>query len=310
LQPELNKSLKSKKSFYYALGTVLLWSTVASAFKLTLRGMNNVQLLFYSSLTSLVVLFFIARKNSSSELSEFFTRKHFVKNAFLGFINPFVYYLILFKAYFILPAQEAQPIVLIWPLIFSVLSAIFLKQKLTSKSLLGMLISFSGVIVVATRGNIVSFTFHNLEGDMLALLSAVIWASFWILNLFDKRDESVKLFGSFFFGTIYITIYIFLFDSFVLAKIKYLLGAVYVGLFEMGLSFFFWLKALSLSENKAKTANLIYLFPVISLFFISFVLGEKIYFSSIAGLVLIMSGIIVQQISGKILSSGLKKIFK
>jgi drug/metabolite transporter (DMT)-like permease len=74
------------------------------------------------------------------------------------------------------------------------------------------------------------------------------------------------------------------------------MGSVYIGLFEMGITFFVWLKALSLSDNKTKTSTIVYLFPVISLFLIAFVLGEKIIISSIVGLALILGGILYQQL--------------
>ncbi len=285
-----------KKSIIYASGAILFWSTVATAFKLTLEGMSNSQLLFYSSLTSVLILFPLAYKNSPEELKQFFNKHHLKNNAVLGLINPFIYYLILFEAYSVLPAQEAQPINLTWPLIISIFSALFLKQKLSLRTVAGLLISFSGVIVIATRGNIMNLHFHNLYGVLLALCSSFIWASFWILNLLDKREESVKLFGSFFFGTVFTGIYILLFGSFGPVETGYILGAVYIGLFEMGITFFLWLKALSLSDNKAKTSTMVYLFPVISLFFIALVLKEKLFISSVIGLIMIVGGILFQQL--------------
>lgn len=275
---------------------MLFWSTVATAFKLTLRGMSNAQLLFYSSFTSSIVLFFFAFKNSRNELKQFFTKQQIKRNIILGLINPFVYYLVLFKGYSLLPAQEAQPINLTWPLIISLMSVIFLKQKLSIRTIIGLIISFSGVVVIATRGNVFSLHFHNAYGVLLALSSSFIWAGFWIFNLFDKREESVKLFGSFFFGTFYTVIYLLIFDSFGPIEFQFLLGAIYIGLFEMGITFFVWLKALSMSEDKAKTSTIVYLFPVISLALIVLVLGEKLYASSIVGLILILSGILFQQI--------------
>ncbi len=287
----------NSKSLLYALLAVMFWSTVATAFKLTLQGLNSAQLLFYSSLTSLIVLFVFARLNSPKMLTQIFSKQQLKKNMLLGFINPFVYYLILFKAYSILPAQEAQPINLTWPLIISILSVIYLKQKFSVKTIIGLLISFFGVVVIATRGNILSLHFQNLNGVLLALTSSFIWAAFWILNLLDEREESIKLFGTFLFGTIYTGIYIFFFDSFGPVEFKYVLGAVYIGLFEMGITFFLWLKALSLSDNKAKTSTIVYLFPIISLFFIHFVLGEKLFVSSVIGLAMIVGGILYQQLN-------------
>jgi drug/metabolite transporter (DMT)-like permease len=75
-----------------------------------------------------------------------------------------------------------------------------------------------------------------------------------------------------------------------------LLGAAYVGLFEMGITFVLWLSALKLSENTAKVGNLIFLSPFLSLVFIRLFVGEEILMSTLVGLVLIITGLIVQQI--------------
>jgi len=77
--------------------------------------------------------------------------------------------------------------------------------------------------------------------------------------------------------------------------IKGLLGAVYIGLFEMGITFVAWSKALVLSKTTAKVSNFIYLVPFLSLIVIHFTVGEKILFSTIIGLVFIVAGIIIQQ---------------
>jgi len=202
----------------------------------------------------------------------------------------------LFKAYELLPAQEAQPLNYTWPIMISIFSVLFLKEKISLKIILGLVVSFTGVIVLATHGNIFTFKFNNLYGISLALGSSVIWASFWILKLKDKRSISVKLLSAFFYGTIFTLIYILFFEKFSIPQTKYLLGAVYVGFFEMGITFFLWMKGISLSNNQSKTSTLAYLSPFISLLFIAIILGEKILFSSIIGLILIISGIIVQHV--------------
>jgi drug/metabolite transporter (DMT)-like permease len=55
------------------------------------------------------------------------------------------------------------------------------------------------------------------------------------------------------------------------------------------------MKAMQLSENNAKTGNLIFLSPFLSLVFIHFILGEKIFFTTFIGLAFIISGIWFQQ---------------
>ena len=48
-----------KKAYGFALLSVALWSTVATAFKLALRDMDHFQLLFYSTVVSTTVLFVV-----------------------------------------------------------------------------------------------------------------------------------------------------------------------------------------------------------------------------------------------------------
>jgi len=56
-----------------------------------------------------------------------------------------------------------------------------------------------------------------------------------------------------------------------------------------------WMMALNLSENTAKMSNLIFLSPFMALFFIRIFVGEEIHASTIAGLIFILGGIVLQQ---------------
>ncbi len=53
-------------------------------------------------------------------------------------------------------------------------------------------------------------------------------------------------------------------------------GAIYVGLFEMGITFVLWLTALKKATHIARISNLIFISPFLSLLLISFILGEPI----------------------------------
>jgi drug/metabolite transporter (DMT)-like permease len=141
--------------------------------------------------------------------------------------------------------------------------------------------------------------FSNPTGIFLALGSSVIWALFWLYNVMDKRDEIVKLFLNFLFATIFITIVTIIFSEMKPISTEGLLSGVYIGLFEMGITFVIWLKALKLTERTDKISNLIYLTPFCSLVFISIILNEKIFITTLFGLTLIVTGIVVQQVKRK-----------
>jgi drug/metabolite transporter (DMT)-like permease len=70
-----------------------------------------------------------------------------------------------------------------------------------------------------------------------------------------------------------------------------------VGAFEMGITFYLWLKALSLAKSTAKLGNIIYVVPFVSLVFINTIVGEKIYWTTVVGLIIIVSSILFQQFS-------------
>ncbi|MCF8260110.1 MAG: DMT family transporter [Melioribacteraceae bacterium] len=281
-----------KKSYLLAFFAVFFWATSATAFKLTLEGMNNVQLLFYSSISSTIALVFIGLLKRV----KFFKTLFNPINLLIGFMNPFLYYLILFKAYSLLPAQEAQPLNFTWPIAISIFSIIFLGNKFSLKTYIGLILAFIGIVVISTRGNIFSFSFENGFGTLLAVSSSLIWASFWIINLKDKRGSNEKLIGSFFWGSVFIALYASLFDTILIENPIYILGGLYIGFFEMGITFYVWLRALELSADRAKVSTLAFLAPFISMLLIAFVLGEVIRVSSIVGFGFIVGGIGIQNI--------------
>ncbi len=294
---------KQKQAYAYATVAVLFWSTVASAFKVSLRYLDFLQLLFFASIASIVILFLILLIQNKLALFKEYSGKDYLHSAMLGFLNPFLYYVILFKAYSLLPAQEAQPLNYTWSIMLVLLSIPLLKQRIGLKSILAIFISYFGVFIISTRGDILGFTFTNLNGVLLALGSAVIWALFWIFNIKDKRDEVAKLFLNFSFGFVFILIAMLISSKMRIPSLAGLVGASYVGLFEMGITFVLWLKALKLSRTTAQVSNLIYLSPFLSLVLIHLVVGEKILPSTIIGLIFIVAGIIIQQRYGRIKST-------
>lgn len=286
---------KQKQAYIYMFFVVLLWSTVSSAFKISLRYLDFLQLLFYASITSIIILFIILLIQGKLTLLKECTKRDYLNSLLLGFLNPFLYYVVLFKAYSLLRAQEAQPLNYTWAIMLVLLSIPLLKQKITFKSILAIIISFVGVWIIATEGNVFGLRFTNAFGVILALSSSVIWALFWIYNIKDKRDAVVKTFLNFVFGFIFILIAVLFFSKVAIPDIAGIFGAVYVGLFEMGITFVLWLKALRLSRTTALVSNFIYVCPFLSLVLIHHIVGEKILFSTIIGLVFIVAGIILQQ---------------
>lgn len=286
---------QQSKATLYALLSVILWSTVATAFKLGLQQLSPLYLILSASAVSLIVFFIVIL--IQGKIRQLFTvsLSGLGKSALMGALNPFGYYLILFQAYSLLPAQVAQPLNMIWPITLALLSAPLLHQKITGRNIVAILISFTGVIFISSQGSFAGMAATNPTGALLAVGSSILWSLFWILSVMDKREEMFKLFWNFAFGLIYLLIAAFVFTDFRLPPLSALPGAVYIGLFELGITYILWMKAMHLSENNAKTGNLIFLSPFLSLLFIHFILGETIYITTFIGLAFIISGIWFQQ---------------
>lgn len=285
-----------KKAMLFGLLTVLLWSTVASAFKITLSHFAPIQMVLIASLTSIVLLLGIARyQNKLSLLKPYFIKQPLFYLT-LGVINPFLYYLVLFKAYDLLPASQAQALNYTWAITLTLLSVPFLGHKIRKKDWVAILFSYTGALVIATKGDILGLNFDNPLGVGYALLSTLIWASYWIINAKNNNDPIISLLLGFLLSLPFTLIATALMADFNFSSLPGVLGAVYIGLFEMGISFVLWLMAIKLATNTAQVSNLIFISPFISLFLLSVIVGENIHPSTFIGLVTIIVGLIIQQI--------------
>ncbi|MBT8347173.1 MAG: DMT family transporter [Desulfofustis sp.] len=287
------------KAYIFALVSVLLWSTVASAFKISLRYLTPVELLFYAACFSCCVLFGALVLQKKLTLLGTIDGEVWKTSLLFGVLSPFLYYLILLKAYDLLPAQQAQPLNYTWAITLSLLSAPLLGHRLKILEIAAVLVSYLGVWVISTQGNVFSLKFENPLGVILALGSTVIWALYWIANTRDRRDPVMGLFLNFLCSLPFIGLYLLVTEGFRKVEWVGLFGAAYVGTFEMGIAFITWLMAMKLTDSTAKIANLIFISPFLSLVLIHFIVGEKIMLSSVVGLIFIVAGLLIQAAAGK-----------
>jgi len=284
-----------RRALGYALIAVLLWSTVATAFKVALQHVSVSQLMAGAALFSIVAL--TATLAIRGELKTALRRLWSDRNAAfrLGLINPVIYYAVLFEAYDRLPAQVAQPVNYTWAITLGLLSVPFLGHKLTRWDLIGMLLGYSGVVFISIAGQNVSGSLDYF-GLFLALASTLLWAGYWLVNTRDDRPPIIGLFQNFIYAMPLLVLWMLWRDG-LPALNQWQVGAslAYVGVFEMGITFVFWQLAMHHTNNASRIGTLIFLSPFISLFLIHFVLGEPLQWLTFGGLGLIVAGLWIQQ---------------
>lgn len=286
---------RQTKAYLCTLLVILFWGTAASAFKIALGQVTPHTLLVYSvAASTLVLLLILAAQGKLADLHRI-PGPVLRKTALLGLVNPFLYYVVLFKAYSLLPGQIAMSLNYGWPLVLTLLSAPILGQRLSRSQLAAVAVSFLGAVIIATRGELFHLGDLDRIGLVLAAGSTLLWACYWLFNARDGLDPVLKLFIGFCSGLLAILATSPLFGGIVLPPPQAWLPLIYIGLFEMGLTFVLWLTALQLSATAARVSNLVYITPFLSLLFLRLIIGERIHAATFVGLSLIVASIIFQE---------------
>lgn len=285
-----------KKAVLYALAAILLWSTVATAFKKSLEMISAFDLLLLSCIWSVIVLGVV----NFSKWLNFKSLKTTKEEAFIYFLgallNPVAYYLVLFYSYDLLPAQIAQPLNYTWPLMLVLLSIPILKKKPALIDGIALLICFAGIILISRGGTSEDMGPLSKKGIFLALFSSILWALYWLMGNRQPGQQEKRLFWNFLLALpILLILKPFLSPGFPHLSGGVLLSTAWVGFFEMGITFIFWGLALKMASHPARISHLVYLSPFLSLFWISMILKEKIQISTIAGLAVIVLGILFRE---------------
>lgn len=273
-----------------ALGCVLMWSTVATGFKLGLATFAVEQLLFLGTLVSWLVFFGFAAGTQNLSLAPP-DRKLAIG---LGLINPTAYYLILFAAYDRLPAHVTQPINYTWAITLALLAVPILGQRLSLRSLCGILVSYAGVVMLVTTTPEVAGPIDTY-GVALALLSTVLWAGYWLLSTRSQATPVSLMFWSFSAALPVITGICWYGPGLPSVNLTALGFAVWIGAVEMGVTFLLWQRALKLAHSSAKIAQLIFISPFLSLLLIFLLLNEPMSLWAFPALVVIVTGLVISQ---------------
>lgn len=284
--------------YIYLSLCIVLWASIPVVSKKILVEIDNLQMLFYSTIFSLLVLGFVLVAQKKHRIMSKYSGKDYFIMAFLGFLGTYLYYVLLYGAFELTTAQEGFIIAYTWPILVLLLSFIILKEKITPRKILAVVISFFGIIIVFTQGKIFSLSFTNLIGDILAFLGAFVFALFSILGKKYNFDKTISTFIYFLSALICAAITVSLFSTLKIPSLATWIWLLYNGIFVNGITYVWWFQALEKVDTHI-VSTVLYLTPFISLIYIWLFLQEKILLSSVIGLVIIVIGILIQSHSSK-----------
>ena len=282
-----------KLALIYALITIILWGTVAAIYKLMLRNATSLQLIFYVAVFSTISTLGLAISYKKINASYNLFKKNWKTIIILGILGLGIQQLFYVTALANAPAAQVNVLNYMWPIFILVLSAFILKEKSSVRVFISFILGLLGVYIVITKGQFVSFQLRYLYGYLLAIGAAFCWALFSVINK-KKNYEPISSFLLFnIFGLIFMTFAMIFTNSSFIIPLTEIIGTFYIGLFPTAIAFILWIKALQIGKASF-VANLGHLTPFISLVFIFIILKEKILISEIIGLIVIVSGILLQ----------------
>ncbi len=290
------KSTDSLLKYYvYIILSMLFWGLSFIWTSLALKSFEPITIIFFRLVLSSLFLLFIIKLSGNYERIEKPDRKWFM---LLALAEPFFYFLgENFGLQFVSPAVTSAIIATI-PLMTPLVAYILLKEKIDKTTVLGIIISFSGIIYMLVNKDLtLNASLKGILLIFLAVFSAVAY-TFFIRKLAHKYKAITILTWQNIIGSVY---FLPLFIVFDLQRVlsnsftgESLLAIVQLSVFASSLAF--WLFIIVVAKLGMVKANIFTnLIPVFTAIFAYFIVGETITMQKVIGIILVIGGIMISQ---------------
>lgn len=287
-----------KKSYLYAVITVLIWATLATVAKTVLVDIPNFQVLTVSSALAFVFLLIVNIINGSIKLMKIYRAKDYLMIAGLGFVGLFLYSALYYYGIARLGSQEACILNYLWPMMIVIFACIILKEKLTVRKIFAMLLSFAGIVVL-TLGSGGMGTGERLLGILACVAASICYGLFSVLNKRHNLNQNITMMWIWFTTAVCSLVAgLFCEDWTVIENMQWL-ALAWLGVVVNAVAYLLWAIALKQAKDSAKIANLAYLTPFLSVIISAVFLHEQLHITAAFALALIIGGILLQSIQFK-----------
>lgn len=287
-----------KKEYIYAIISVLLWSTTATVTKLLLGNLDSMQILLLGSLFAVIFLFIINYIKGNLKEIKNYKLKDYFKIFIIGILGTFLYNLFLYLGINTMQASQAFIINYLWPIMTVIFACIILKEKITIRKIIAIIISFIGVIIVSSNGNLLNIEKSSIIGTIYCIFGAISYGLFSVLNKKQNYNKYTSMMLFYLSSFCISLIYCLCAKKTFIPETNQFLGLLWIGVFTKAIAFTTWALALEKGDT-ARISNIAYITPFISLVWTSVILREKLSIYSVLGLVIIILGIFIQMKNNK-----------
>ena len=288
----------NRKSTYTAyiklITAIAIWGGSFIATKIAVGEVSPVTVVWLRFLIGIIILGYLAWKQKELILPE---RKDRFELLWLGFLGITLHQWLQSSGLVTSEASTTAWLVSTSPIFMALLGWLFLKEKLSWRTVTGFLLATVGVLFVVTKGDIQSLFSEGFgtAGDILILISAPNWALFSVLSRpILKRFSAIK-----------VTFYV-LFFGWLLTSVQFLVGhhwvefsqlsstgwasIAFLGIFCSAIAYIFYNDGLK-SLPATQVGAFLYLEPLVATIVAAVVLSESIVLASLVGGGLILLGV-------------------
>lgn len=285
--------MNKKREYIYAGISIALWSTTATVTKLLLGNLNSMQILVVGSFFAFIFLLIVNLIKGSLKDLKTYKIKDYLQITGMGILGTFLYNLFLYLGINTLQASQAFIINYLWPIMTVVFACIILKEKMTIKKIVAIILSFLGVIIVTANGDILNVEKNSIIGAGYCILAAISYGLFSVLNKQKTYNKYLSMMLFYLVSFIISLLYTVVSKNRFTIETNQLIGLLWIGIFTSATAFTFWALALEKGDT-AKISNLAYITPFLSLIWTFLILNEQFSIYSVMGLVIIVLGIVIQ----------------
>jgi len=288
-----NNLSQSKIMPYLAAGgTVLFWSSAFPAVKFSLDYYSPENLMLFRFLVaSALLLAYCGIKKvplpKPRDLPMF---------AVCGFVGIFMYMWAFNAGTNMVTSGISGFIIASAPVFTLILSIIFLKEKASLPIWAGIIVSFAGIVIIAST----QVTDLQINLGVWVLLSAAIFASIFIIvqRLLLKKYSVMQVTAyPIVLGTIFMCIFApNLLRELPNAPMVANAVVVYLGLFPAAIAYFLWGYALAKSEKTVYVTSFLYLSPFLTIIIAFIWLDETITPLAFVGGIVVIAGMVLTKL--------------
>ena len=281
--------------YFYAISAVVIWSTTAALVKSLLTAIPTFEALFLSTLAASLFLLVVQLVRDGGRIFRIYDIRGYAAMAGLGFLGLFLYSGLYYYGLSQLTSQEACILNFLWPMMIVLFAALLLGERITLRTAAALLLSFSGVVVL-TLGGEGNAEGNGMLGAAACILAALCYGLFCVLNKRRNIDQIVMMVMAWGVTALCSLPVTLIMEEWVTLSWMQWGGLLWLGIFIDAVGYLWWAMALQQATNSAAVANLAYAVPLLSLVVSAVTLGERMTGAALLALVLIMGGILLQNV--------------